>query len=866
MKLLIIVMVCIGLRMPVLAQTSLDSVITLSQRTITVKAVLDELDTLTSYTFSYSNRLPLDTIITFPQTSGKLRTLLDYIRQQQRIEYRVVDHKILFFRRRETGQRPDRVTLSGYLTDAATGERLSGATVYVPELSAGMSTNAYGYYAMSIPPGDYTLRFSFVGYQSENLPMLLEESQTLNIALSTQEVELETVVVRATGTVPSVEEKEISTAHIDIQTIRKMPSLLGEVDVLRSIQLLPGVTSVGGGASGFNVRGGNADQNLVLLDEAPVFSASHLLGIFSVFNPDAIKDVKLYKGGIPARYGGRLSSVLDVRQKEGNTQRFGMRGGIGLIGSRLLIEGPLVKDKSSFMLAGRRSYGDLLYRTLGGRDATLYFYDLNAKANYEINDRNRLYLSGYLGRDAFGIGDFLGFDWGNRTATLRWNHLFSDKLFSNVTAVYSDYQYRLNFFNSIVGSGGESADWNSRITNYHLQTDLTYFLSANSSIDFGASAILYQFDPGRIDIRIGVINAVQQLEHKQAVESAIYATHKKQWDKLTLQYGLRYSTFLNVGQGNVFRYENNEPSPDNDIIDTISYRTGEVIQWYDGLEPRLSLNYSLNKSTALKASYNRLFQYIQLVSNTTTPTPIDIWTPASQYIRPAVVNQVALGFFHNFRQNTIAFSAEAYYKRFQDLIDFRGGAELILNETLERDLLLGQGRAYGVELMLRKQRGRVSGWVSYTWSRTERQVDGISNDAYYPANYDKPHDVSVVLNCQLTKKWSASANFAYATGRPLTAPTGQFTYEGNIVPDYTNRNGARMVNYHRLDLSLNYEPPVRADRRWRNSWSLGIYNVYARRNPYSVFFRPKEEDPTQTEAVQLSILGFIPSITYNFTF
>lgn len=873
MKPLLLIALSVLIQVP----ASLDSEVTLSENTLTLKELLKELDAQSGYTFSYSNRIPLKSKVTFTKKNGPLRYFLDQISREYAIQYKTVNEKVLLLREKEKRAEKmpeEKATISGYVTDAATGEELIGATVYVQELGTGTVTNTYGYYSLSVSPGEYTLVLSYIGYQRQSFTVPIEASQTLNIEMTSEEVQLEEIVVTAAESIPEVEEIEMSVAKVDIQTIQKMPALLGEVDVIRSIQLLPGVSTVGEGAPGFNVRGGSIDQNLILLDEAPVFSSSHLLGFFSVFNPDAVKDIKLYKGGIPARYGGRLSSVLDVRQKEGNTKKFGLKGGIGLISSRLLVEGPIQEDKSSFMVAGRRSYGDLFLRLSNNEDinnSIVYFYDLNTKVNYKINDRNRLYLSGYFGRDVFGGAvENVRFAWGNRTGTLRWNHLFSDKLFSNFTAIYSDYNYELGFSDNGGDATLEEFEWKSGVTNRNLQADFTYFPSPSSTLDFGVSGILYDFNPGSVMIRTSDEPAdfPLDIDEEHAIEAAAYIQHEKKFGgRLTLQYGLRYSAFMNVGKREVFEYENNDPSPDNPVTDTVSYATGEIIKFYDGLEPRFSLNYSLSDQVALKASYNRMFQYLQLVSNTTAATPIDIWTPANQYIRPAIVDQVALGYFRNTSDNTFEFSAEVYYKHFQDLIDFRNGAELILNENLETELLEGEGRAYGLELLLKKPRGRWTGWISYTLSRTERQVDGINNNEYYPSNYDKPHDVSLVLNYNINEKWNASANFAYMTGRPMTIPTGRFVYDGIVVPDYTGRNGARTPDYHRLDLSVNYEPPPKPGRRWRNSWNFGLYNVYARRNPYSVFFRPNEDNPNVTEAVQLSIFGnIIPSITYNFTF
>lgn len=864
------------LSLPLSAWASLDATITVLKPTLSLKQALIELDRQSTYAFSYSSRIPLEAPVRFEKTTASLRYFLNRIAEEQPVIYHAKRRKVLLIQRKaqrttRSSKRKKDVTLGGYVKDAATGEALIGATIYVQGMAKGTATNVYGYYALSLPAGAYTLTCSYIGYRTQTVPVDVQENQTIDIELGAEDTRLEEVVVVADEVPVSVKEIEMSTEKVDIQTIQKMPSLLGEVDVIRSIQLLPGVTTVGEGATGFNVRGGSIDQNLILLDEAPVFSSSHLLGFFSVFNPDAVKDIKLYKGGIPARYGSRLSSVLNVRQKEGNAKRFGMRGGIGLISGRLMVEGPIQKDKSSFMLAGRRSYGDLFLRLSNNEDinnSILYFYDLNTKINYTINDRNRLFLSGYFGRDVFGGIGGARFAWGNNTGTLRWNHLFSKKLFSNFTAVYSDYNYQLG--TDQAGGSIEEFDWRSNITSYSLKGNFSFFPSLSDALDFGVGGTVYRFSPGKVTITSSNSDSENGLEVEQenAIEAAVYVGHKKEVnDRLTIEVGVRYSAFLNVGERDVYSYENNAPAPGNAITDTTSYGSGELIEFYDGLEPRLSINYSLSEQSAFKLSYNRMFQYLQLASNTTAATPLDIWTPANRYVRPARVDQVALGLFRNFVGNSLELSTEVYYKHFNDLIDFRNGAELLLNETLETELLSGTGRAYGLEVQLKKNSGRWTGWISYALARTERQVDGINNDQYYPSNYDKPHDVSVVLNYALNEKWNASANFAYMTGRPITYPAGRFEYEGVVVPDYTDRNGARTPDYHRLDLSVNYEPPAKPGRRWRSSWNLGVYNVYARRNPYSVFFRQNEDNPALTEAMQLSIFAnIIPSITYNFIF
>lgn len=761
-------------------------------------------------------------------------------------------------------------TLSGYVRDAASGEALIQATVQIPELQIGAYTNEYGFYSLSLPEGTYNLRVSYIGFANFSREIVLKQRIGLDIELQQDGVQAEEVIISAEAEDQNVAQVEMSTVKLNIMQVRKMPQLLGEVDIIRSMQLMPGVTTVGEGATGFNVRGGNVDQNLILLDESPVYNSSHLLGFFSVFNADAIKDVKLYKGGIPAKYGGRLSSVMDIRQKEGNNKQLALTGGIGLLSSRLTVEGPIQKEKSSFMISGRRSYMDLFLKLSDDPDLnsnTLYFYDLNAKVNYTLGDKDRIFLSGYLGNDVFGFQDDFRFQWGNQTGTLRWNHLFSDKLFSNFTAVYSNYEYLIGIPES--SDQGEPFEWVSRIINYNAKADFGYFLNPNNTIEFGASALLYRFQPGDVDFLGEQPNFNDfALEHEHAMEYAAYLSNEQKiGQKLTLRYGLRYSLFQNIGSGTVYRYAEGQPRSTASIVDTLSYGSREVIESFGGLEPRLAINYRFNEEVSLKASYNRTRQYIHLISNTTAATPIDVWKPAGPHVAPATADQVALGYFRNFANNTFEASVEVYYKRFQNLVDYVDGANLLFNETIETELLSGDGRAYGAEFLLQKTKGDFTGWLAYTLSRTERQVEGINNGEYYPANYDKLHDLSLVLNYQISKKWDIGANFAYMTGRPITYPDGRFTYDGITVPVYSNRNGARTPTYHRLDLSANLNPKKNEDRRWKSTWSFGVYNAYARRNPYSVFFRQNADNPAVSEAVQLSIFGTaIPSVTYNFQF
>ncbi|GAB3327914.1 TonB-dependent receptor [Larkinella ripae] len=789
-----------------------------------------------------------------------------------------------------TRRTSNQVTVSGYIKDAANGEGLIGVSVYVKEAATGVTTNSYGFYSLTLPVGTYNLVYSYVGFSKQNRTVdLTGQNVRLNVELQEEGRELQEVTVSTKREDDNVKSIEMSVNTVEMKTIQKMPALLGEVDVIRSIQLLPGVSTVGEGATGFNVRGGNVDQNLVLLDEAPVYNSSHLFGFFSVFNPDAVKDVKLVKGGIPALYGGRISSILDVRMKEGNSKKTTVSGGIGLIFSRLTLEQPLFKNKEgqargSFIIAGRRSYADVLAKPFLKGDlkgARFFFYDLTAKANYRINDKNTLYASGYLGRDVFGA-DF-GFNWGNTTTSLRWNHVFSDKLFLNTTAFYSNYDYLLDsdlkrknqkdFFN-----------WKSGIVNYSLKPDFTLFLK-NNTLTFGGQAILYDFQPGLATAASGGEVRSFGLENKYAVESALYIGNEQQLSRrVQLQYGLRYSLYQYVGPGEAYEFQTGvSPGQRRFPVSTTKYGRNEPIQTFGNWEPRFSAKYELNELSSLKLSYNRLAQYIHLISNTTASTPLDVWTPSTNNIKPQVGDQLAGGYFRNFGKTGREFEAsvEVYYKWLQNQVDYIDGAELLLNKYLEGDLLNGKGRAYGAEFYVKKNRGPLTGWVSYTLAKTERFVDGINNNRWYPTRFDKRHTLNAVALYDLNKRLSFSATFALASGTPGTFPTNGYLFQGYLVPHNAenSRNNYRIPPYHRLDLSATLENRKRKpEQRWESNWVFSVYNAYARKNPFSVFFRQAEDKRTVTlngepvqipvaEAVRYSVFAtVIPSATYNFKF
>lgn len=765
-------------------------------------------------------------------------------------------------------------SLSGTVRDASNGELLIGVSVVLEGERTGTVTNAYGYYALNLPAGEHQLRYSYIGYEDVLKTVVLKADKRLDVQLKATSTMVEEVVVTESALDDPVRNTEMGVNKLQAKELKRIPQLMGEVDVIRTLTLLPGVTTVGEGASGFNVRGGNIDQNLVLGDEAPVYNSSHLLGFFSVFNADAVKEMKLYKGGIPAKYGGRLSSVLDIRQKEGNAKRFAGTGGLGLLSSRLLLEGPIVKDKISWMVAGRRSYADLFLRLSNDEELNrniLFFYDLNAKLNYRIDDKNTVFVSGYYGRDVFGIREAFNFDWGNGTATIRWNSILRDDLFANFTLVYSDYLYTL-------GTPEEQEfqfKWESRIQNYLTTAAFSWYSTPDLTVDFGLTNTWYTFDPARIT---GAIET--RLDKLYATEPAAYIQAKhKITQRLTVDYGLRYSGFVQLGPGSVFTYEEGVSLEDTTVTGSIDYDQNEVIRsFFDlgGLEPRLAMSFLVDDEQSVKVSYNRTRQYVHLISNTTATTPIDVWRPSGQYIDPATADQVSLGYFRKFRLwgERYDLSLETYYKDLRNIVDYKDGADLIFNDKIETELLAGDGRAYGLEFLFRKNSGRLTGWISYTLSRTERLVDGpypgeqINGGEWYPANYDKTHDISIVATYQINPKWDVGAVWVFQTGRPITYPSARAEFEGNITyPVYNNRNGARTPNFHRLDLSANYTPKPKPDGKWESSWSFGIYNVYARRNPYSVFFRQSEGGSLVTEAVQLSIFGtLIPSITYNFKF
>lgn len=754
-----------------------------------------------------------------------------------------------------------RVNVSGYVVDASTGEALIGVNVAILESGAGTITNSYGYYSLTLEPGFYTLIFSYVGYDRETRPVRLGEDITIDVELKESLQELEEVTIVAEAANSNITSLETGSTQLPIQKIRKIPALLGEVDVIKAIQLLPGVQVTSEGSSGFSVRGGTPDQNLILLDEAPVYNASHLLGFFSVFNNDAIKDVKLYKGDIPASSGGRLASLLDIRMKEGNNRQLTATGGIGTISSRLTLEGPVFSEKVSFLVAGRRTYADIFLpfaRDTAVRDNSLYFFDLNGKLNYTINDKNRIFFSGYYGKDVFA-NDFAGLYFGNRTFSLRWNHLFSKRIFSNFTLVNSHYFYDLGtpegqipYFN-----------WLSFLEDYGIKGDFTWYTRPEHTFRFGFSSFLHVIRPGAIEARDQDDNVTQsELSSNLALESGLYFSGESRFGQnLAIRYGLRYSLFQNVGEATLYTYDDRY-----EVTDSTYYAKGEFFHHYQGLEPRISLNYMFNEKNSIKTSYARTRQYLQMASNSTAGTPLDIWFPASPNIEPQLSDQISVGYFRNFMDNRFESSLEVYYKKMSNAIDFRDHAQLLLNPRLEAELRIGEATSYGAEFYLKYDLQGFSGWISYTYSKTIRDIPEINEGKPYPAPYDKPHDLALVFSYDITPRMSLGANWIYSTGIPFTLPSGRYEILGNILPVYTGRNEYRLPDYHRLDLAFTIRGKEKPGRRWKGEWNFSVYNAYARKNVWTLNFIQDEDNPDFTYAEMTYLFSIIPAITYNFRF
>jgi carboxypeptidase-like protein/TonB-dependent receptor-like protein len=751
----------------------------------------------------------------------------------------------------------EKFTLSGTIKSKLKGETLIGVSIRTGIY--GTTSNEYGFYSLTLDKGEYTVEFTAVGMQSKMEAIVLDKNITLNVFLDEEIKAIDSVVVTAQSKARSISSPQMGVEKLSVKELKTIPVLFGENDILKTIQLLPGIKSAGDGNSGFYVRGGASDQNLILLDEAPVYNASHLLGFFSTFNSDAIKDMTVYKAGMPAQYGGRLSSVLDIKMNDGNNQNVGVSGGIGLISTKLNVEGPLQKDRSSFLVTGRRTYADLFLKLSHDssiRQNRLYFYDLNAKLNYQLGEKDRLYLSGYFGKDVIGVGKTFGIDWGNSTATLRWNHIFSRKVFSNTSLIYSDYDYKIS-----IQSGGDNFDIISKIRDLNLKFEGQWYANSRNSIRFGFNTIFHTITPGEIIVHESISVNPTALQKRYSSENAVFATNTSRVsDKINLTYGLRLSTFTVLGKGDFYNIDES-----GKVTDTMSYRSGEAVKTWVNPEPRVAASFVFNNDQSIKASYVRNVQNLHLISNSTSANPTDKWLANTNIIKPEISDQVSLGYYQNFFHDKVELSVETYYKSLQNQIDYRDGANIFENsDAIESELLFGTGRAYGIEWLLKKKTGKLTGWLAYTLSKTEKKIDEINNNQWYPARQDRTHEIAVVGSYQLNAKWIVSANWVFYTGDAVTFPAGKYRINDQTVFYYTERNGYRMPNYHRLDLGATWT--LKQKKRWSSELVFSLYNAYGRENAYTITFRDSKDDPEKTEVVRYALFKFIPSVSYNFKF
>lgn len=751
----------------------------------------------------------------------------------------------------------DKISIKGYVVDKNSGESLIGANILSINDQAVVKTNSYGFFSLELEKSIHHLRVSYLGYLTLDTVLNGSPNEIIKFELSPIGQELEEILI-SEDINKNVRSPQTSL-KFNIEELNTVPVIFGEKDVLKTIQMLPGIAKGGEGSSSFFVRGGGGDQNLILLDEAIVYNSSHLLGFFSSFNSDALKEVQFFKGGIPSQYGGRISSVMDIHMIDGNNKRFTTEGGLGLIASRIKFEGPVLKDKSSFMLSARRTYADLFLKLSDDKkvkDSKLYFYDVNAKFNYKFNDKNILYVSTYLGKDDLGYGDLFGFDWGNTTATVRYNHILNERIFSNTSFIYSDFNYNVD-----VNNNNREFNIASKIRNFNIKQDFSYYQNNDNTFKFGLNMLNQKILPASLNAEVNSSLNSLDIENRQGLELSAYFSHEWNFSNwFSLLYGVRINDFMVKGPGTFYSFDDQgEP------VDFTSYDNSKIIKHYLNIEPRFSASLLIDNNQSIKTSYNRIGQNLHKLTNTTSSLPTDQYVLSSLNIKPQIADQVSLGYFRNLNDNKYEISLEAFYKLMENQIDYRNGADLQVNKFLEGELLFGHGRAYGIEFYLRKNKGRFNGWLSYTLSKSEKQFDQINDGEWFNARQDRTHDLSIVGMYSLNKKWNLSANFVYYTGNAITFPSGKYNVGGRTIFYYSERNGYRMPDYHRLDISATYEPHKQG-KSFHSSWSFGIYNVYNRKNAYIIDFREKKENSNRTEAYQVALFGIIPSITWNFNF
>jgi hypothetical protein len=764
-------------------------------------------------------------------------------------------------------------TIFGSIQDFESGEHLIGATILNEGKNLGTTSNNYGFYSFTIPDGIHSLTFSFIGYKTISIRVVLSRDTTIDVGLKPEVTSLSEVVVKAKDN-SRIFNNQMGMHSLDLKVIKMAPAVVGEVDLIKNLQLLPGIQTANEGTTNLSVRGGSFDQNLFLLDDAPVYNPSHALGFFSTFNPDAISSVKIYKTSFPAQYGGRLSSIIDIRMKEGNNQKMVFNGGLGLIASRLSIEGPIKKDQASFIISGRYSYVGLTANTLGSLGQTIGikslrdfdnhneidFFDINAKINYKIKN-NHFYLSAYSGRDHFfyySIDKNSSMDWGNQTGTTRWNHIFSSKLFSNTMIVYSKYDYSY-----ILKDDARHFKWSANLQEVDIKSDFDFFINPSNHLKFGVSIEKHKYFPGKIEPRDSAsLTKSFELDSQKSLEGSLYFSNEQKInDKISVSYGMRYSTFFLLGESMVYSY-----SKDFLIIDSIHYKNGELVKFYNGLEPRLDLRYLINNKNSIKISYTYVKQYQHLISNSSVGLPTDVWLPANKYIEPQYSNQYSIGFYKLFMDNKYECYTELYYRRIGNIIDYKDNADLFLNSHLETQILKGKGLSYGAEFFIEKKNGKLTGWISYTLSKTTKQINGVNNNESYPATYDKRHNISLVLIYKLSPAWDIGSTFKFTSGGHITIPEGSFQYYGAAFNYYTSRNGYKIPPYHRLDLSFTYKNPRKQNNNWKPEWNFGIYNLYGRKNIFSLFVRQTDYDFDTSKAYKMYLYGITPYLTFNFRF
>jgi hypothetical protein len=765
-------------------------------------------------------------------------------------------------------------TVHGVLSDASNGERLIGATIFSPNTNSYATSNSYGFYSLEIPKGKSTFKVSYLGYKTYSKTLNATDNISLNINLIEDSKNLNEILIRAKGK-NDITNSEPGSHILNLDRIKKMPAVAGEVDILKSLQLLPGIQTSHEGTTNLSIRGGSHDQNLFLLDDAPIYNPSHALGFFSVFNPDAIKNVKVYKSFIPSQFGGRLSSVVDVRMKEGNNKEQKVSGGIGLIASRFTIEAPIVKEKSSFMLSGRYSYAGLTANTLGSGLQSLgisslnnfspnneiNFFDINAKVNVELNENNHLYFSTYVGRDHFfyiDIDDSSSMDWGNVIGNLRWNHTFNSKLFSNTMLVYSKYDYSY-----ILKDDTREFKWFAEMQEFDLKSDFDFYINSSNHLKFGFAVENHFYEPGKLTPRNAEsITKGFELDGRKTIEGSIYINNtQKIGANLKVNYGFRYSSFFLLGNAAVNQYDE-----DFNITATKEYKKVELVKFYHGLEPRISTNYTLDNGHAIKAAYTRTQQYQHLISNSTVGLPTDVWLPSDTYIKPQTANQYSLGYYGSTKDSTFDFFTEVYYKSMNNVIDYIDNADLFLNPNIETQVLSGTGEAYGIEFLLEKKTGKFNGFLSYTWSNTERTIEGINNSRSYPTTFNKQHNISTTFSYEFSERFTISSIFKFTSGGYITLPEGTFNFYGAAFNYYSERNGYRLPAYHRMDISANLKSKNNINRKWQGEWSFGVYNLYHRKNIFSLFVKQSIDDLSYNRAYKMYLYGASPYISYNFKF